>query len=115
MLSPHNLELDSDTSSVAAWSFSMATPTTIQPGDRDKEAPPTNMEVCSFTTSTDEDSPSESEKEEGISSGDDSVLSLLGKPRVARGKTLLKIKDKVVMKNKVCSDITLKVVEQCSL
>lgn len=90
------MELDSDTSGGEAWSFSMATPTTVQlgGGDRDGGAP----FDASLMTNTDEDSSSE---EEGISSGDDSVLRLLGKPKLDHSKTLLKIKERVLMKNKV--------------
>ena len=108
VLSPHNLELDSDTSSVAAWSFSMATPTTVPQGGADKaggNCSHINLSLISTTTTTaDEDSP---EDEEGISSADESVLRLMGKQKSDHYKTLLKIKDKVLIKNKVCTSLSI--------
>lgn len=91
------MELDSDTSSVAAWSFSMATPTTARQ-DVEKEAP-SSVDISVVSTTT---SPCVSEGEEGISSGDESVLRLLGKRKSEHSMTLLKIKDKMLMKHKVC-------------
>ena len=65
-----------------------------------------NVSLTSSTTA-DEDSPALSEEEEGISSADadESILQLLGNQRKDHGKTLLKIKDKVLIKNKVCSSV----------
>ena len=99
--SPHNLELDSDTSSVAAWSFSMATPTTALP-DVDKnhmeKKATSSVDISVVSTTT---SPCVSEEEEGISSGDESVLRLLGKPKSEHNMSLLKIRDKTLIKHKV--------------
>ena len=103
VLSPHNLEMDSDTSSVAAWSFSMATPTTAPQGRADKAGGScscANLSLMSAATTTtvDEDSVAMSEDEEGTSSADEGVL---GNQKSDHCKTVLKIKDKVLMKNKV--------------
>ena len=105
--SPHNLELDSDTSSVAAWSFSMATPTTASAEGGADEAGGAGscshvdlslVSVATTTTTADDDSLTlASEDEEGISSADESIL----KQKSDHYKTLLKIKDKVLLKNKV--------------
>lgn len=107
VLSPHNLELDSDTSSVAAWSFSMATPTTTAPqGGVDKaggSCSHINLSLVSTATTTtvDGDSDVVSNDEEGISSADESILRPLGKQKSAHCKSVVKIKDKVLMKNRV--------------
>ena len=110
VLSPHNLEMDSDTSSVAAWSFSMATPTTAAPqGGADKagggSCSRVNLSLVSAattTTTTDEDSVLVSEDEDGVSSADESILRLLGNRKFDHCKTVLKMKDNMLMKNKVC-------------
>ena len=101
--------MDSDTSSVAAWSFSMATPTTAAPqGGVDQAGggccSHVNLSLVSAatTTTTDEDSVLVSEDEDGISSADESILRLLGNRKLDRCKTVLKMKDNVLMKNKVC-------------
>lgn len=98
--------MDSDTSSVAAWSFSMATPTTAPLGGAEKaggSCSHANLSLMSAaTTAVDEDSIMMSEDEEGISSADESILKLLGNEKSDHYKTLLKIKDKVLIKNKVC-------------
>ena len=108
VLSPHNLEMDSDTSSVAAWSFSMATPTTAAPqGGGGGCCSHVNLSLVSAatTTTTDEDSVLVSEDEDGISSADESILRLLGNRKLDRCKTVLKMKDNVLMKNKVCKSL----------
>ena len=96
------LELDSDTSSLAAWSFSMATPTTLQPY---KEVP-SNIHVGEMS-STITTSPSVVEEDEGGMSSDESSHRALGREKSAHGKTLLKITDKVLIKNKVHCDYCL--------
>lgn len=77
----------------------MATPATTALPDGDEvggeEAAPLGVDISTTT------SPSVSEGEEGLSSGDESVLKLLGKHKSEQSKTLLKIKKKVLMKNKV--------------
>ena len=104
VLSPHNLELDSDTSSVAAWSFSMATPTTGLPDvDKDKKVT-SSVDISVVSTTT---SPCMSEEEEGISSGDESILRLLGKHKSEHNMSLLKIRDKTLMKHKVCNIVLI--------
>ncbi len=113
VLSPHNLEMDSDTSSMAAWSFSMATPTTTAPqGGPDKaggSCPHVNLSLVSTATTTtaDEDSVLVSEDEDGISSADESILKLLGNRKLDHCKTVSKIKDNVLMKNKVCKSVQI--------
>jgi hypothetical protein len=113
VLSPHNLEMDSDTSSMAAWSFSMATPTTTAPqGGADKaggSCPRLNLSLVSeaTTTTADEDSVLVSEDEDGISSADESILKLLGSRKLDRYKTVSKIQDNVLMKNKVCKSVQI--------
>ena len=98
VLSPCNLELDSDTSSLAAWSFSMATPTILRPGEATKEVP-ANLYVGEMSSAS--TSPSMVEEEEGSMSSDDSIHRVMGKDNSAHGKTLLKMKDKVLIRNKV--------------
>ena len=89
----------------------MATPTTASakgPGGVDKAGGAEGcshvdlslMSVATTTTTADDDSlVLASEDEEGISSADESIL----KQKSAHCKTLLKIKDKVLLKNKVSS------------
>lgn len=85
----------------------MATPTTVPQGGADKpggSCSRVNLSLMSATTATttvDEDSLMVSEDEEGISSADESILRLLGNEKSDHCKTLLKIKDKVLIKNKV--------------
>ena len=112
VLSPHNLEMDSDTSSVAAWSFSMATPTTAPQDGVDKaggSCSHVNLSLMSAATTTtvDEDSVMASEDEEGISSADENILRLLGNQKSDHCKSVLKTKDKVLMKNKVCKSLQI--------
>lgn len=104
--------MDSDTSSVAAWSFSMATPTTAPQGGADKtggSCSHINLSLMSAATTTtvDEDSVMASEDEEGISSADESILRLLRNQKLDHCKTVLKIKDKVLIKNKVCKSLQI--------
>lgn len=86
----------------------MATPTTLrQHGEVNKEAPSaSNVSMASSTTS-----PSVVDEEEGSNSSDDSAVRLRSKHRkVDHGKSLMKIKDQVLIKNKVhCANCLVQV------
>ena len=88
----------------------MATPTTLRPGEATTEAP-ANLYVGEMSSAS--TSPSMVEEEEGGMSSDESVHRVLGKDKSAHGKTLLKMKDKVLIRNKVHYEYNLQCVYMC--